>query len=95
MTINFRSDNETPVAAAIMDAIVEANQGAAWAYAVDKWSARLDQAFSDLFRTEAIVLPVSTGTVANSIALATVTPPWGSVYCHSGAHIQNDECGAP
>jgi threonine aldolase len=95
MTTNFRSDNEAPVAAAIMDAIVEANQGTALAYADDQWSTRLDQAFSDLFRTEAIVLPVSTGTVANSIALATVTPPWGSVFCHSSAHIQNDECGAP
>jgi len=95
MTANFRSDNETPVAAAIMEAILEANHGNAWAYAEDDWSARLDQVFSDLFRTEAIVLPVSTGTVANSIALATVTPPWGSVFCHSGAHIQNDECGAP
>jgi threonine aldolase len=95
MTANFRSDNETPVATAIMEAILEANNGMAWAYAEDDWSKRLNQAFSDLFRTEAIVLPVSTGTVANSIALATVTPPWGSVFCHSGAHIQNDECGAP
>ena len=95
MTANFRSDNETPVAAAIMDAIVNANQGTAWAYAEDDWSNQLNQAFSELFRTEAVVLPVSTGTVANSIALATVTPPWGSVFCHSGAHIQNDEGGAP
>ena len=95
MTANFRSDNETPVAPAIMEAILEANRGTAWAYAEDDWSNRLDQAFSELFRTQAIVLPVSTGTVANSIALATVTPPWGSVFCHSGAHIQNDECGAP
>ena len=95
MTANFRSDNETPVAPAIMKAILEANQGSAWAYAEDDWSMRLNQAFSALFRTEAIVLPVSTGTVANSIALATVTPPWGSVFCHSDAHIQNDECGAP
>ena len=95
MTANFRSDNETPVAPAIMQAIVEANQGTAWAYADDDWSNRLNQVFSDLFRTEAIVLPVSTGTVANSIALATVTPPWGSVFCHSGAHIYGDECGAP
>ena len=95
MIANFRSDNETPVAAAIMEAILEANHGTAWAYADDDWSARLDLAFSDLFRTEAIVLPVSTGTVANSIALATVTPPWGSVFCHTDAHIQNDECGAP
>ena len=95
MTANFNSDNETAVATAIMEAIVEANHGAAWAYAEDEWSARLNQVFSELFRTDAIVLPVSTGTVANSIALATVTPPWGSVFCHSGAHIQNDECGAP
>lgn len=95
MTANFRSDNETPVAPAIMEAIVNANHGTAWAYAEDDWSAKLNDAFSELFRTDAIVLPISTGTVANSIALATVTPPWGSVFCHSGAHIQNDECGAP
>lgn len=95
MTANFRSDNETPVAPAIMQAIVEANRGTAWAYADDDWSNRLNQVFSDLFRTDAIVLPVSTGTVANSIALASVTPPWGSVFCHSGAHIYGDECGAP
>jgi threonine aldolase len=95
MTANFRSDNETPVAPAIMEAILEANQGDAWAYAEDDWSEKLDRTFSELFRTEAMVLPVSTGTVANAIALATVTPPWGSVFCHSGAHIQNDECGAP
>ena len=95
MTTNFRSDNETPIAPPIMDAIIEANQGTAWGYAEDDWSESLNQAFSDLFRSDAIVLPVSTGTVANSIALATVTPPWGSVYCHTDAHIQNDECGAP
>jgi threonine aldolase len=95
MTANFRSDNETPVAPAIMQAILDANQGTAWAYADDDWSMRLNQVFSELFRTEAIVLPVSTGTVANSIALATVTPPWGSVFCHTGAHIYGDECGAP
>jgi threonine aldolase len=41
------------------------------------------------------VLPVATGTVANSIALACVTPPWGTVFCHRGAHISNDESGAP
>jgi len=95
MTINFRSDNETPAAAAIMDALLEANRGPAFAYAEDDWSARLDAAFSELFGCEASVLPLSTGTVANAIALASVTPPWGSTYCHRTAHIFNDECGAP
>ena len=95
MTANFRSDNETPIAPAMLEAIIEANQGTAYAYAEDQWSEKLDQAFSELFQTDAMVIPVSTGTAANSIALATVTPPWGSVFCHSGAHILNDECGAP
>ena len=95
MTANFRSDNETPVAPAMLEAVIEANQGTAYAYAEDQWSEKLDAAFSDLFQAEAMVIPVSTGTAANSIALATVTPPWGSVFCHSGAHILNDECGAP
>jgi len=95
MEMNFRSDNESPAAAAIMAAVQEANQGAAWAYAEDRWSEQLDEAFSDLFGTRTTVLPVSTGTVANSIALAAVTPPWGSVYCHRNAHILNDESGAP
>ena len=95
MTANFRSDNETPVAAPIMEAILDANHGTAWAYADDDWSGKLNQAFSELFRTDAVVLPVSTGTVANSIALAAVTPPWGSVICHNDAHIYADESGAP
>jgi threonine aldolase len=95
MKINFRSDNESPAAEAIMAAIVEANAGPAWAYADDQWSTLLDQAFSELFDTETTVIPLSTGTVANSIALASVTPPWGAVYCQRNAHIYNDESGAP
>jgi len=95
MELNFRSDNESPVAPAIMEALAEANHGTAWAYAEDQWSKRLDEAFSDLFGTATTVLPVSTGTVANSIALACVTQPWSVVYCHRHAHILKDEGGAP
>jgi len=95
MDLNFRSDNESPAAPAILSALQEANHGTAWAYAEDQWSNRLDDVFSALFETETTVVPVSTGTVANSIALAAVTPPWGSVYCHRHAHILNDESGAP
>ncbi|HYI43400.1 MAG TPA: beta-eliminating lyase-related protein, partial [Sphingomicrobium sp.] len=38
---------------------------------------------------------VATGTAANSLALAALCPPHGSIVCHRDAHIQNDECGAP
>ena len=95
MTVNFRSDNETPVAPAIMEALIEANHGTAFAYANDDWTNQLNEAFSDLFRSQVTVLSVSTGTVANAIALATITPPWGIVFCHSNAHILRDESGAP
>ena len=95
MELNFRSDNESPVAPAIMATLAEANYGTAWAYAEDALSKRLDEAFSDMFGTATTVVPLSTGTVANAIALACVTPPWGSVFCHRTAHIFNDESGAP
>ncbi len=95
MYLNFRSDNETPAAPAIMEAIEEANRGTAYAYAEDDWSMRLDEAFSERFETAVSVIPMATGTVCNAIALACVSPPWGSVYCHRDAHIYNDESGAP
>ena len=95
MSTNFRSDNETPVAEPIMQALLKANQGTAHAYGDDVWSQGLNEAFSELFETPVAVLPVPTGTVANSIALASVTPPWGSVLCHRNSHIYCDESGAP
>ena len=41
------------------------------------------------------VFAVSSGTAANSLALATLCPPWGTVLTHAEAHIERDECGAP
>ena len=95
MDCNFRSDNEAPVAQPVLEALVAANEGTAHGYAEDAWSERLDAAYSELLGAPARVLPISTGTAANSIALACVTPPWGSVVCHRGAHILTDEGGAP
>ncbi len=95
MSANFRSDNESPVAQPVWAALERANRGTAHAYAEDEWSRRLDGAFGELFGTEVSVLPVATGTVANAIALAATTPPWGSVYCHDQSHVYRDESGAP
>ena len=95
MELNFRSDNETPAAPAVMEALVKANRGSAHAYAEDDWSRRLDAAFSERFETEVSVVPMATGTVCNAIALACVSPPWGSVFCHRNAHVYSDESGAP
>jgi threonine aldolase len=51
--------------------------------------------FGEFFGTEVRVFAVSSGTAANSLALATFCPPWGTVLTHAEAHIERDECGAP
>lgn len=93
--MNFRSDNTASVAPEIMQALMAVNEGAAAAYGEDEWSRRLDQVFSDLFEHEVRVFTLASGTAANAVALASVTPPWGAVLCHREAHIECDECGAP
>lgn len=95
MELNFRSDNESPAAPEIMAALERANRGTAWSYAEDRLSLQLDDAFGALFDARVTALPLSTGTAANSIALACVTPSWGTVFCHRGAHVYTDEGGAP
>jgi threonine aldolase len=92
--MRFFSDNAAAACPEVMAALVEANS-LDTAYDADRWSARLDQAFSDLFGTEVAALWVTTGTAANALALAALCPPFGSIVCHRDAHIQNDECGAP
>lgn len=93
--MNFRSDNTAVCAPEIMAAINAANDGVALSYGADDWTAQLDARFSALFEREAHVFPVISGTAANAIALASVTPSWGSIYCHAEAHIERDELGAP
>src|SRR5688500_12554181 len=92
--MRFFSDNAAAACPAAMAAIGEANR-LDTAYDGDGWSRRLNTAFSELFEREVEALWVSTGTAANSLALAALCPPHGSIVCHRDAHIQNDECGAP
>ncbi len=93
--LNFKSDNEAPAHPAILEALANANVGSATAYANDSLSLALNDAFSQYFDTDVSVLPLATGTAANSIILAELSPPWGAIFCHPNAHIQNDEGGAP
>jgi len=92
--MRFFSDNAAPACPEVMAALHDANR-LETAYDGDSYSARLDDAFSELFETRVTALWVATGTAANSLALAALCPPHGSIVCHRDAHIQNDECGAP
>ncbi|OAF14982.1 threonine aldolase [Bradyrhizobium centrolobii] len=91
---NFRSDNVAPVRPEILQAIAEANRGPAAAYGDDDYSKLLNRRFSTLFETEVTVFPVSTGTAANALSLASCARPYGAVYCHEEAHIHTAEGGA-
>jgi threonine aldolase len=92
---SFGSDNITPASPEVIDAIAAANTGSLHAYGDDPYTRRLTVLASELFETEVAIYPVTTGTAANALALSTMTPPYGAVYCHETAHIATDECGAP
>ncbi|GGI87234.1 L-threonine aldolase [Polymorphobacter multimanifer] len=93
--MNFKSDNAAGVCAEVLAAVNEAAGPSAGAYDDDRWSRRLDAAFSDVFGARCTVFPVGTGTAANALALAAMVPPFGAVACEAEAHIHVDECGAP
>src|SRR5262249_24761758 len=93
--MNFASDNAAGIAPQILAAISRANAGAALAYGQDVWTRRVEARFAEIFAHDVAVFLVPTGTAANALALAHLTPPWGAVLCHREAHIATDECGAP
>lgn len=93
--MRFFSDNTATVCPAILKALESVNQGRARAYGDDEWTGQLDEAFSRFFEHPVRAFAVSTGTAANSLSLATVSPPYGAIYAHPEAHIVVDECGAP
>lgn len=93
--IELRSDNAAGAAPELVAALVAANTGTALAYGGDTDTARLQEVVREVFEhPDATAFPVASGTAANSLALATLCPPWGSVLCHESAHILVNECGA-
>ncbi len=92
--IDYRSDNTGRAAPEILEALVRANHDTALGYGGDEWTAALQRRFSDLFETAVRVFPVATGTAANALSLAAISPSWGIVYCSEAAHINTSEANA-
>nr|WP_220805668.1 low specificity L-threonine aldolase [Achromobacter sp. UMC46] len=95
MQQGFSSDNIAGASPEVFEALMRAGAGQAPAYGADDGTLRVQRKLADIFEHDVDVLLVPTGTAANSISLAALTPPWGAVLCHAQAHIANDECGAP
>ncbi|HTZ36804.1 MAG TPA: beta-eliminating lyase-related protein [Stellaceae bacterium] len=92
--IDYRSDNTGRAAPEILDALIAANSGTALGYGADEWTARLQERFAELFETRVRVFPVATGTAANALSLAALSPSWGLVFCSAQAHINTSEANA-
>lgn len=93
--MRFYSDNTASVCPEILAALSSANSGHERAYGADAWSTRLDDVLSAYFETPVQAFAVMTGTAANALALATLSPPYRAVLAHDEAHNVRDECGAP
>lgn len=93
--VNFASDNTAGAMPEVMAALAEAAAAPAMPYGDDAHTRRLGEVASDVFEREVAIFPVATGTAANALSLATVSPPYGVVFCHEAAHIEEDECAAP
>jgi threonine aldolase len=93
--MNFASDNTAGIAPEILEALIAGNSGFAMGYGNDDITRAVERRIGEIFERDAAVFLVPTGTAANALALAHVSPPWGAVFAHAEAHILTDECGAP
>ena len=93
--MHLASDTTSPAHPSVVEAVVAANTGSAAPYYGDATSTALEARLAEVFETEVAVLPVTSGTAANALALSLLCPPYGSVLCAGGAHVDVDECGAP
>jgi threonine aldolase len=93
--MDFASDNTCGASQPILDAVLAANKGATPAYGEDPFSAEAIARLGEVFETKIACFLAPTGTASNALALASLCPPWGAVFCHQEAHVLDDECGAP
>jgi threonine aldolase len=91
----FASDNWAGAHKSIAERLLAESAGFAAAYGVSDLDRKVEARFCEIFEREVAVFFVATGTAANSLSLASVQRPGGVAFCHSEAHVIEDECGAP
>lgn len=93
--MNFCSDNVSGIHPRILEALIAGNEGAAMPYGADPYTKRAEACFRDVFGCDVAVAMVATGTGANALALSLMASPISAIFCRSGAHLQDNEAGAP
>ncbi|MDR3439345.1 beta-eliminating lyase-related protein [Telmatospirillum sp.] len=92
---HLASDNFAGIHPLVLAHIAACNRGHAMAYGDDPITARVGQAFDQLFGTQVTSHLVFNGTAANVLALSAFARSFGSVVCSDFAHLINDESTAP
>lgn len=91
----MRSDNNSGVSPEIMQAIIDENNGDSEAYGRDDMTKKSEDALKSLFENDELkAFNLISGTAANSLIIATLSPTFGAIFCHQDSHVYGDECGA-
>ncbi len=90
----FASDNWAAIHPKIADNVSRHSVGYAPAYGNSDLDKSVEATFDEIFECELSVYFVATGTAANSLSIAATNRPGGITFCHSAAHVAEDECGA-
>ncbi|ACM27693.1 low specificity L-threonine aldolase [Agrobacterium sp. SHOUNA12C] len=91
----FASDNWAGAHSKIAERLLAESGGFASAYGTSDLDQKVEAKFAEIFEREVSVFFVATGTAANSLSLTSVQKPGGISFCHTEAHVAEDECGAP
>lgn len=91
----FASDNWAGAHSKIAERLLAESGGFATAYGMSDLDQKIEAKFAEIFERDVAVFFVATGSAANSLSLASVQKPGGITFCHSEAHVAEDECGSP
>ena len=87
--MNFASDNVAGAHPALLQALADINDQTLNAYGEDPFNAQVEQECRRIFEHDSLkTVLVGTGSGANALALATMTPAWGAIYCHRTSHVR-------
>lgn len=91
----FLSDNCSGIHPDILKAITLVNKEHSLPYGADDVTQKLEAKVKELFCCNTLkAFPVSSGTAANIVALASVLHSYEGVICTDSAHINTFECGS-
>ncbi len=90
------TDTISGISPQILDAIAEASNTKTMPYGNDIFTEKCKNIVKNIFeKNDLEIIPMVSGTASNSLALSSFLRSYGSIICHSDAHINKDEGGAP